>query len=346
MLAMLYFGVRPRDIELGNNVHWSDLKAGLVFNRYAVAYTDSFFPLSTDGVQDGLTIEMAIQPDFIKQLSLSFILLVYDGEKERQLVIGQWRKSLVIMNGSDYSNKRRTPKIYLKMDGNGPHLVSIVSSESGTRVFLDGALKVTKGDLVLRYPSGGRRSRMVVGNSLHGRNPWMGLFQGLAMYDRALDDKKIKAHYKNWQLQQKFDALKADAPRLLYAFSEGGGIRVFDHSGGGVDLIIPPKVVILEKKVLAWPNLDSIATASMVEDVAINFLGFIPLGFLLTITLSRIERISLRRWAVAAVAIAAGFSLCIEVAQIWIPTRDSSLLDLLLNTLGSGVGVGLGVLSL
>jgi VanZ family protein len=34
-------------------------------------------------------------------------------------------------------------------------------------------------------------------------------------------------------------------------------------------------------------------------------------------------------------------SLTIELLQAWIPTRVSSLMDLILNTLGAGIGIGL-----
>jgi glycopeptide antibiotics resistance protein len=104
-------------------------------------------------------------------------------------------------------------------------------------------------------------------------------------------------------------------------------------------LIIPSEVEIFEKDVLAWPHLGGVATPRMIEDVLINFIGFIPLGFLLIATLSRIETVGDRTGLLVAVLIAFSFSLCIEVAQVWIPTRDSSMLDLLLNTFGGGAGV-------
>jgi hypothetical protein len=79
---------------------------------------------------------------------------VHNGDDGRQPVIGQWRSSLVIMNGDDYSNKLRSPKINLKLDEQSAkaHLVSIVSNASGTRIFLDSVLKKHSDALALRYP--------------------------------------------------------------------------------------------------------------------------------------------------------------------------------------------------
>lgn len=78
------------------------------------------------------------------------------------------------------------------------------------------------------------------------------------------------------------------------------------------------------------------------SDVALNIVGFVPLGGLVMVYLKN------RRWADASavvIAVAAGLviSLMIELLQVFLPSRDSSLLDVLNNTLGSGIGAGLGV---
>ena len=82
---------------------------------------------------------------------------------------------------------------------------------------------------------------------------------------------------------------------------------------------------------------------SFVKDVTVNVLGFIPFGFLLASLL----RTSLRsNWKLALVTTAAGFllSFVIELIQAWMPSRDSSLLDLLMNTTGTLLGTLIVVL--
>ncbi len=339
MLGMFYFGIRLKGVWPGNNVRWSDSGEGLIFDRYAVAYTTGFFPSDSSSTGYGLTIEMAIRPKFFRHSNFSFLLLVHDGKDERQLVFGQWRSSLLVMNGCDYSNKRRVPKIYVPLDERAPQLISIVSNESGTKVFIDGVLRLTKADLVLHFPNSGGRARMVVGNSLHGGNPWMGQFLGLAMYDHSLADLIIQQHFNRWRLEKKFNVMQADKPRLLYAFDEGQGNKALNRMGDGPDLIIPSEMEILEKDVLSWPHLSGVATPRIMEDVLINLIGFIPLGFLLIATMSRIKSVDDRTGAIVAMLVVFSFSMCIEVAQVWIPIRDSSMLDLIMNTFGGGAGV-------
>lgn len=341
MLGMLFFGLRLKWVQAGNNVRWFESGKGLVFQRYAMAYTDGFFSSDYSPSAAGLTIEMAIQPRFFNHSKVSFILLVHGGQDERQLVIGQYRSSLLIMNGNDYSNRRRVPKIYVQLAENerAPQFIAIVSNESGTMVFLDGVLKKTKGDLRLHYPNSGVQAKMVLGNSLNGKNSWMGTILGLAVYDRDLGDAVVRQHYDRWRLDSSFKALKVDAPRLLYAFDEGGGERVHNQASDDLDLMIPAEVKILAKKVLAWPHFAGVASTRMVADILINLMGFIPLGFLWMAILTCFEGGGGRTGMLTAVMVAFLFSLCIEIAQVWIPTRDSSLLDLVLNTLGGWMGV-------
>jgi hypothetical protein len=77
------------------------------------------------------------------------------------------------------------------------------------------------------------------------------------------------------------------------------------------------------------------------SDVAINFLGFIPLGYLMMSYLILSERIQKRVHAICVtIAACIGISLLIEVSQYYLPGRTSSLIDLLFNGLGAIGGIG------
>ena len=85
----------------------------------------------------------------------------------------------------------------------------------------------------------------------------------------------------------------------------------------------------------AWPRYWT------VFDLSINVLAYIPLGFLLALTLARIPgRLSP---ACAATVLAALISLCLECLQTWLPSRVPSNLDLASNTLGGTIGALLTV---
>ncbi len=74
-------------------------------------------------------------------------------------------------------------------------------------------------------------------------------------------------------------------------------------------------------------------------DVASNVAGYLPLGFLLAVALSRTESTKGRRRYLLVAVLAGGIlSLCLEFLQIYLPKRVPSNMDLLLNTMGTLLG--------
>lgn len=341
MLMMSYFGLRLKGFRLKNNVQWSHSGVGLTFKRFAIAYSQRFFASTYNPERNHLTIECALEPLFSYPHPFSFLLVVHDGQDERQLVVGQWRRTLIVMNGSDYRQERGVPRIMIELDENVGrlHLVTIVSDESGTAVYLDGQLKNRNNALVLRYPAKVSQTRLVVGNNLYGDRPWTGKLGGLAFYDRALNKEVVQQHCQAWYNGSDFKNFLPDAPKLLYAFDEGEGNWVHNRVGGGSDLQVPTRMKPLKISVLSWPKFEAHAIHSLIKDVTINLIGFIPLGIILMATLSKLERVGNRTLWVTVVIFSFCFSLLFEIIQGWMPSRTSSALDLILNTVGSGTGV-------
>jgi len=75
-------------------------------------------------------------------------------------------------------------------------------------------------------------------------------------------------------------------------------------------------------------------------DVAANFVAYLPFGFFVAlIARDRPARAKLS----AAVAAGIALSFALETAQMYLPSRDASLLDLVANTLGTTAGALAGV---
>ena len=74
------------------------------------------------------------------------------------------------------------------------------------------------------------------------------------------------------------------------------------------------------------------------KDIVLNLLGFVPFGFLTFIYYRGASTGQWLRTIFIATLTGATLSLVIEVGQVWLPTRHSSLLDLALNTAGTGLG--------
>ena len=71
---------------------------------------------------------------------------------------------------------------------------------------------------------------------------------------------------------------------------------------------------------------------SGVQDIVMNFLCFVPFGYVFANGRGRKKSVLL------AVGVAAAASLFVEVSQTWIATRHSSLLDWIFNTSGAWLG--------
>lgn len=72
------------------------------------------------------------------------------------------------------------------------------------------------------------------------------------------------------------------------------------------------------------------------QDVTVNFAAYVPLGLLLSIGCG--GRYGAARGAVAATFTAAAFSIAMELAQMFLPARIASNVDLLANSLGALLG--------
>ena len=76
-----------------------------------------------------------------------------------------------------------------------------------------------------------------------------------------------------------------------------------------------------------------------IEDIISNLLGFIPLGFACTLTLSGLGGAFVRKAVYVTLFLCVLVSLFIETAQAWMPSGSSSQLDLMCNTAGSVIGI-------
>jgi len=129
---------------------------------------------------------------------------------------------------------------------------------------------------------------------------------------------------------------------------EQGGKTIHNVVNDRYNLLIPDKFKILKKNFLQLSCNALKLNSSTLRDVAINILGFIPLGCFLFVYIFSIQSLKTPSWRLIILAILGGiaFSLIIEILQAYLPTRRSSLTDLIFNTIGSGIGIILALLFL
>ena len=104
------------------------------------------------------------------------------------------------------------------------------------------------------------------------------------------------------------------------------GTRLSAALLGYVILII--LLLTLNPFYLAWPTRFIITVQSDLSNLIANILLFLPLGFFYRLTVRRR----------GAFLLGAAISFSIELAQLFLPARTPSVVDILANTFGSGTG--------
>jgi glycopeptide antibiotics resistance protein len=75
------------------------------------------------------------------------------------------------------------------------------------------------------------------------------------------------------------------------------------------------------------------------KDVAINIIGFVHLGFFFPAWLRRVKNLPAPSVYGITLLIGICLSLAVELVQVYLPARDSSLMDVFSNILGTALGV-------
>ena len=342
LVLILFFGLRFRDFSLTNHVAWLDGRNGIRIGHNGIAYAEIGLPRKRAAdAPTALTIEMALKAEDNAGDRFRFVLSVNGGQDEAQLLLGQWRHSLIVMNGDDYDGHRGIPKLGVRdaLPPQTSRLITVTADGGGTRVYLDGVLADASSRFTLHLPVHQPLLHLVLGNSIYARHSWSGDVYGLAIYPYAFTPEQVAHQSRLWRSEQRFAALAATNATVFYAFAEGRGVAAADGSGAARDLQLPPRMKILAKEVLAAPWQGNGLSRQLILDMLINVAGFMPFGFFLYALLLRSTPPRQRLAIPLTIGVCLVTSLTIEVVQAWIPSRSSQSLDLILNTAGGGLGV-------
>ena len=341
VIVALFFGLRPTNWPIVNDVQWLPDKPAIRFHDTGIAYVNDLRAIRLSHQPGPLTIEMAVTPAIFHKLGYSPLLVMHDGADRRQLTIWQYDTSLIVMNGDDYDNRQRRPRVVGRdvFSSQRTIYLTITSGGQGTRLYVDGHLADANRNWKLSIPVEGEPLRLVLGHSVYGRYGWMGDIHGLAISGEAISPESVKRRFDCWAADHRFDSLKQDSTWLLFTFDQKKAAQFADRSGNDNHLEIPPHMIVLKKTILASAWRPIKWNRATVGDMVVNVIGFMPLGIVFFGLLQCFSGPFTRHNQLLAVALCLMLSLGIELAQTWIPTRYSTLLDLILNTFGAWLGV-------
>jgi hypothetical protein len=336
LLGILVAGLWPFHAPR-NAVSWLGNGNGLLFGKHGSIVIASPFKAHAAQEDSSFSLQIWLKPSRTDSGTGGTILAFYSPEKQvTTFALRQWRGGLVLVHeGQGISRKRTETYLGDVLSVQKPVLVTITSGEAGTATYTDGRLVKRIANFVISNQH--LTGQFVIGNSPTTAYSWSGQLKGLAIYNRELSATEVSQSSADWTTGSDLDSVKVAGATARYLFDEGNGNVVRNEVDSSTNLLIPERFFVLHPEFLERPWDEYRPGWRYWKNIAINIVGFIPLGFFFYSYLSRVRRAK----HPVALTIALGFavSLTIEVLQAFLPTRDSGMTDLITNTLGTAVGV-------
>ncbi len=335
LIGILVVGLWPLTPNPKNEVAWIPGKIGLRFGEYGTILSVGSFQAKDSAGGATCSLELWSKPGLIDDSNT--MLAFYSPENLFSFSVHQSVNDLLFRSQNrDASNHVSEGQIYLDdvLRQDTAALITITASAEGTAFYVDGAL--VKKSPSFTFSSRDFAGRLFVANSPVANDSWSGDLLGLAIYDRELTAAEVLDHSNSWtKIGRPAIPGKGD-PIALYLFDEGVGNVVHNRAGSAPDLTIPGRYGGVRQTILAMPWKEYHPDWGYYSDVLINIGGLIPFGFVFCAYFSSVRHLKRALW----MTILLGFtvSITIEILQAFIPTRDSSMTDVITNTLGTAIG--------
>jgi VanZ family protein len=176
---------------------------------------------------------------------------------------------------------------------------------------------------------------MTIGLSATGQNPFRGELYNLGLFNNVDIPDSLGKNLVF--INKKIPSEIIGKSKAFFDFTGSNKRKVCDISGNGWYLHVPLIPRIFKYRIYQPINGVYGNRKSLTMDIVINFLGFIPLGAaacLFFLTRSKKTMLSL----IYVLIISSLTSFLIETTQIFIPTRESQISDMILNIAGATTG--------
>jgi hypothetical protein len=328
-----------------NQVTWLASGKGLQFGDHGVVF--SRWPVERTRLKRDsfCTLAIRLQPEAVFRGASGTLLEFYASESPSQFRLMQWRDFLLMRRDyRDAQNHLKTREVDVEHAflTHEPVWFTITSSPDGSVVYRNGVR--VAGTTRMGLSCADFAGQLVLGDSAITDNAWPGNILDLAIYDRELSSQEIASKYVSWNenktvhevgVDQRVDLYVDQHIVAQYPFNEGSGQNVRGQPVGAPDLYIPEIFKVPHKKMLMWPWEEGRDKVT-VRDLSINIFGFVPFGFVFIAYLTWNR--NARHATIVTILCGAAISLTIEILQEYIPGRDSGILDIITNTVGTSLG--------
>ena len=346
---ILFWGLRPFNFNPRNGAAWLKTGNGINFHNHGIVYGPSefkdfdTFPLFAKN--EPISIELWLTPGSDGYDRFSYIFCLYDGQQREIFSLSQVKSLLKLSIYQNPENNKSAPHRWRWLKNTffkgQKRFLTLTSDKTSTTVYWDGRKVIRYRNYPLMFRRGfALEWRMIIGNDPSGTKPWAGKIHGLAIYNHALPAKLVFEHFEKWRGENALSLLEEKNLIALYPMDERDGNVIHNASNDRHHLLIPHKFKILKKDFLQMPGFSFKFNRSAIKDMGMNIVGFVPLGLLLMFSFNY-QSLTASPFRFIGLVLLSGIavSFIIEICQAYLPTRNSSLLDLIFNALGMGFGV-------
>jgi len=331
-IGIFIAGLWPFNFIPNNGVRW--LPAGLHFDGYGQVYSSA--PMVLLGDAKGFrsaTVEIVFTPAQSYQTASTFFSLVK--KDDPSFGIGQSVTDLFVEGSFIGPHGELVPKLWIDhvCDQGKELFVTVTLSSQHVDVYIDGRPAISFSGTT---HSGNISGNIIVGHSPNSGERWNGTVARVAILPGAFDASEIGVRYEQWIRTRHLDRdVNHEGAAYEFVTPTVGFVRNIGEIGPY--LTVPKTFRSFKPTVLEWPDR---LNRSVVIDAIINVAGFIPFGLGTCVCLRLWTRWNISRCIAMTILAGASVSLGIELLQVLLPTRDSSLADLVTNIMGATIGAG------
>jgi len=313
-----------------NEVTWLGGTNGVAFGKYGTI-------LGTGPVGAGRSgtgsIEIWVQPDRPKNATF---LSLYNPRDRTLFRLEQASSDLVVETRASRNQQFEIKNAFgFALRQNKPVFVTIISGQHRSAVFLDGRFAASAPESTI--PPDALGARLIVGDSPRQNDSFRGKILGVAIYDKELTAVETLRHYQSWTKNARPDAGADECNVALYLFNERAGRLIHNFADQGSGLLIPRTYTVVDKFAFEPFSEEFEMSIKYWRGNLKNIVGFLPVGFCFYAYFLVVRPI--QRAVLVTVMVGMLISVTIEVAQTFLPTRDSGTTDIITNTFGTWLGI-------
>ena len=300
--TLFLFGLWPMNFREHNHAA-SNHRDGLILSPPSTVYSKEL-PEKLLNLRE-FTICIDMSSDFSPSKGFGTILSYALDYERINFLVGQWRSGIELRIASDdHARAISFGRKNVFRKGN-PSWFSIVYDGNVMFLYQDGKKIAARRTGPLTFSTWNRSYPLVIGSDASGRSSWKGTIRSIAIFNRALQGNEILDIPGR---------LRELAPLICYSYTKTDGTTVADcGTPPPAHLIIPQRLVPYQRVFLELPIKKHGKFPGGLMDITINLIGFIPLGFFLSLYMSQ-KNSSLARSLLISIAVGVSISLLIGSA--------------------------------